>query len=944
MLTNVSSSNHNLELTYAKQIAQQHNREIGYEKHRTSTDSSSTFSSSSFSSVDHNTSSKPSRTSSRRHSFAESLPQAIPVKHLESPIPLGRQSLDLQDVVEDAMHKETRGFSIKMVPKKEGNNNVLKHIDFPRPLASVAGADGSTQSLAKYPEAPRIAKEETSDKQKLKDAPRFSYDSIELQDATRSSIKLKEFPKLSLDDRDTRGGQRSDLAPTSLPSDSEERGVYSQTHGPSSNKRSTVISKLIGLEPFSDHPLADQSKMTASDRDSISRSSLSEDLNRRNNIPLSLRLQKDPISPEPSRTNFRKKTTANSRLPEQAPFRQQNANRELQKSVGKNKKDLAKGSHASSTIYFQIGKRDTDLEFKGSGKNLRALKQILETMHKTRMGVDQKEVNLESQTRGCSLEYSSCNQHIRSLIKSYEEKTSKVTTMKSSSSQKPQILVDKSSPTISAVAFPQFRTLHVQNSNSKGVDSVHKQMGREQRPVRSNSQQPRRLSPRQEKKIKGKLPNTLHLSKETGCKKEQNFTLPTKSLGTMSRQTRHNKHVLEKKNHNSPSSGFCMARAQLSSPNRKSKVKSSYQQSEERKHTLHTNLRDSFHEDDTASLITERKYSSAFQVDTYFTSTYSYENGCKQQGGYKNEDLEVRLRNKSPKAELVIPTAEQPSPISVLDASIYREDSPSPVKKISTPSTDDHSPNANEAEWSSEILDHLQETRVPNLSVELFDKRMKDIRSLVHKLDQLNRVPHESTTNHIESLSNNTNQDHCYITKILLASGLLKDTSLPSNSIQLYSNGQMINPKLFHVLEQTEGQNDFSGKTIQTKMDRKILFDAVNEILAQKLDSEKSIPLSLRSGNSFNLLKEIHMEVERLRKLSYSSNVEENNHDQVMISIFGADMDHQTEGWKDFRGELPSLVLDVERLIFKDLITNFINDVITSQQDQYKHSKKDFNN
>lgn len=34
-------------------------------------------------------------------------------------------------------------------------------------------------------------------------------------------------------------------------------------------------------------------------------------------------------------------------------------------------------------------------------------------------------------------------------------------------------------------------------------------------------------------------------------------------------------------------------------------------------------------------------------------------------------------------AELLTVTVEQPSPVSVLDSTFYRDDSPSPVKKIS---------------------------------------------------------------------------------------------------------------------------------------------------------------------------------------------------------------------------------------------------------------------
>ncbi|GAA0154311.1 hypothetical protein LIER_37850 [Lithospermum erythrorhizon] len=922
-------NNLNVEQACGKEKDMRRNQEIVYEKHRTSTESSRSSSSSSFSSADHNTSSKPSRTSSRRHSFAESLPQTIPAKHHECPIPLGRQSPDLRDVVKDAMHREARGISIKMVAKEEGKNHVMKHIDSPRPLhnpkswkPSVAGSDGSTQSQAKYREASRSAKEEmdTSVRQRQKDPPRFSYDGRESREATRSFIKLKELPRLSLDSRDTRGRQAFDLTPTSLLRGSGgEGGVYDQATEPSSNKCSTVIAKLMGLEPFPDHPFTDKSITTTSDGDSITRSSLSADLNRANNIPLSPRLQKDHVSQGSSKSNFLKKIPANSRLPlEQAPWRQQNANLEPHNLAVKNKISPAKGSLTSSTIYGQIEKRITDLEFKGSGKDLRALKQILEAMQKTRIRLEnqQEEVDLESQTSRCSLEYSSGNHPMRS-----------------------------SSPVVTTNKSTSPRKLHVQDGKSKGVDSMHNRIGRDQRQVRGNPQQSGRISPNDEKKIKGRILNTVQLSKETRTK-EQNSTVPTKSSGAISPRTRQKEHMLERKNQNSPLSNFPMARAQSSSPTRKPNVKSSYPQGDDRKYKLDRELRASFHQDDAASLQSESNNSSASHMDTDFTSTYSYENECKQQGGYKNRDLALRLKNNTPTAELVIPTAEQPSPVSVLDASFYREDSPSPVKKIPTPFNDDNSMEADEADWSPGILDQSRETRMPNLSVELYKKKMEEIRSLVHKLDELNRVSHEATID-IESISDKTNPDRRYITKILLASGLLKDISFLSNPVQLHSNGHVINPKLFHVLEQTEGQNEFSGNTghmkANQKIQRKIVFDTVNEILARKLCAERDIPLGLTSVSSIELLKEIHVEVERLQKLSYSSNDEDEDHDHYQVlGIFEADMDHQSQSWKDYQGEMPSLVLDIERLIFKDLITEAINDGITGQQNRPKHSKKLF--
>lgn len=44
----------------------------------------------------------------------------------------------------------------------------------------------------------------------------------------------------------------------------------------------------------------------------------------------------------------------------------------------------------------------------------------------------------------------------------------------------------------------------------------------------------------------------------------------------------------------------------------------------------------------------------------------------------------MRLNEDRPMAELAISTIEQPSPVSVLDATFYEEDSPSPVKKKTT--------------------------------------------------------------------------------------------------------------------------------------------------------------------------------------------------------------------------------------------------------------------
>ncbi|TMW80830.1 hypothetical protein EJD97_014648, partial [Solanum chilense] len=51
-----------------------------------------------------------------------------------------------------------------------------------------------------------------------------------------------------------------------------------------------------------------------------------------------------------------------------------------------------------------------------------------------------------------------------------------------------------------------------------------------------------------------------------------------------------------------------------------------------------------------------------------------------------------------------------------------------------------------------------------------------------------------------------------------------------------------------------------------------------------------------------------------------------------LISILNADLRHQSEDWTNGDSEIPSLILDVERLIYKDLITEIISDEAREQQ------------
>ncbi|KAJ6411552.1 hypothetical protein OIU84_008184 [Salix udensis] len=201
-------------------------------------------------------------------------------------------------------------------------------------------------------------------------------------------------------------------------------------------------------------------------------------------------------------------------------------------------------------------------------------------------------------------------------------------------------------------------------------------------------------------------------------------------------------------------------------------------------------------------------------------------------------------------AELAFVAPEHPSPVSVLDASVYRDDALSPVKKIPNMIKGDGPKDVHEQQsedqWNP-ADNLLSNSVVPGLSSDINRKKLQKIENLVQKLRQLNSTHDEASTDYIASLCENTNPDHRYISEILLASGLLlRDLSSGLSTFQLHPSGHPINPELFFVLEQTKASNlvsqeecspgeSFHSKTNPEKFHRKLIFDAVNEILVKKV-------------------------------------------------------------------------------------------------------------
>ena len=230
----------------------------------------------------------------------------------------------------------------------------------------------------------------------------------------------------------------------------------------------------------------------------------------------------------------------------------------------------------------------------------------------------------------------------------------------------------------------------------------------------------------------------------------------------------------------------------------------------------------------------------------------------------------------------------------------------------------------------------------PGLSMEINRKKLQNIDNLVQKLRRLNSHYDEAKTDYIASLCENTDPDNRYISEILLASGLLlRDLGSGLATFQLHPSGHPINPELFFVLEQTKTSSLVrkdecsslkvaDSKLKQEKSHRKLIFDVVNEIVGRKLSVVAASPepwttskkLVTKSISAQTLLKELCAEIKQFQTKTPSCNLDDQ--DDGLKNMLMEDVLQRSESWTDFFGDISNVVLDVERLIFKDLVDEIV--------------------
>ncbi|XP_075497602.1 protein LONGIFOLIA 1-like isoform X2 [Primulina tabacum] len=965
----IQGAQHHMDSKNAPKAVMEEDLEVQKEKSRSSMESSrpsyssSSSCSSMFSSLECNRTVKQELLSPRQTGMPEARSQITAMKEPKSD--------ELQDVVKDSLYKQTHGLSIKCPAKDEIRGRVLKHVDSPRPLElpkyvkpKAMSAEGSTRVLAKLQDRTNSSKDERLA------LPRLSYDGRESREISKSMMKLKELPRLSLDSRASTTKcsaleTRLDLLGCDLHVKNDkwiEESQANQEPG-SHNRSSSLVAKLMGLESFPENAASSDGGITNINRcpkeDFVSRSSQTAENSNQNHVSYCPQITRnDPASPRLPSSNSDWKPSTRSRFPlEPAPWRNQDSSQDSPKVASHSRTASTNIQHQSSSVYGELEKRITELEFKKSDKDLRALKRILEAMQKTRDRLENQRGEYDqftSRTRTYSLD-ESCSDQNYCLSMWHDKKNHQqaftinehsLPKIRDSSIviMKPPTVMDREkfsrSTQVSRIAIQHLQRFQNQDSRGYRDNSVHKQAAEDSkaRAIDFDVSSPR--DPSIGKKIirrTSKVEQTLKTSPRMMVKSCNTFG---KSSECVSQRFTENRGRIEKQSHPttpSPDSGRVKRHSikkvvEKRSNARELNIKSTnLRLSDDQFSEQSTETRYSSNQGDTASIKSKENISISSQMATEVTGVVSSINT----NTITQENSVATLIEHMPAVKVAATMMEQPSPVSVLDTTIYEEDSPSLIKKISTDfqgslcpptCTEDESSYPDKALWNLEKLNHSSLDHC----YEHNQKKLENIKDLIHELRWLKTKPDKAMAKQTASVDVIPNQDHKYINKMILASELLEDMNFISSTDQLHSSSHLIDPNMFHILEQTEETMDGPNGELNRKSEwlqsscrshRKVVFDMVNEIYARKIAADGSfVPGRKRVSPEF-LIKELYLEVDRLQQKA-----ERNLDEDGLTRILNADMMYQSDDWVDYGVEFPALVLDIERLIFKDLI----NEVVTS--------------
>lgn len=145
----------------------------------------------------------------------------------------------------------------------------------------------------------------------------------------------------------------------------------------------------------------------------------------------------------------------------------------------------------------------------------------------------------------------------------------------------------------------------------------------------------------------------------------------------------------------------------------------------------------------------------------------------------------------------------------------------------------------------------------------------------------------------------------CYVKKVLEVSGFLENKD---NGEKWHSEEQPLNPSLLHELEIHE----------EVVNDKELLFDLVNEAIVETQNqSQIYFPKTYPYGKRY--LDEVWGRVEWSL-----SGLGAENRDRSLDDIVGRDLLTKSDGWMNLQGESEWLTLELEDLIFDDVLDELL--------------------
>lgn len=384
---------------------------------------SSSSRSSSFSSLDFNRTAQPEPLFFDRINSSEVLSREQTMRQSSASPHSERQNVNLCDVVRDCMYRDLREMSIKTTTNEATFELTVRRKDSPRPLLSSKINDGIysngldlQESLKDFAEVPDIRPwyldepnilsrsssyqlRDQSSYSTPNDSPQYSYDergrsqlSYGSQDSVKQTLKLKELPRLSLDSRESSVRSFNSKAQSSFMSKSMQKdsGNLSEHLLPGihqaykfQQRPPSVVAKLMGLESLPNSALNTEyssgSNPVKEFENSLRSSKVTDVCRPIQTIDSSRNYWKEPTSHRWRNSDPVVKPKLRASI-EPAPWRLLDGAQGSQKVVPRNLKSLQRGPGPFPSVYREIENRLKNLEFRQSGKDLRALKQILEAM------------------------------------------------------------------------------------------------------------------------------------------------------------------------------------------------------------------------------------------------------------------------------------------------------------------------------------------------------------------------------------------------------------------------------------------------------------------------------------------------------------------------------------------------------------------------------------